>query len=446
MIEDTELLHRYATTRAETAFAEFVHRHIDFVYACALRRLGGDAHAADDVTQQVFVAAAHNAASLSRHPVITGWLYTATRNVTAQWVRSERRRQRREEEAHRMNDINDRDDLPAQWDKLRPVLDEALDTLDAADRTAILLRFFEGSSFAQIGARLRIAENTARMRVERATAKLSTALGRRGVSSTAGALAIVLSHPTGVAAPAGLAAAATGAAVAGGLGGATTAVGTFMAMTKLQIGVAGAVALALAGGFAVQETTRRSLARELAHASKQAEVENAAAQRAASERRAVRERAAAKLGELDALQRRLADLEQEVEARRAAATAMRNDSPARRLGKDEQVTYDLRALDSFPEPTAQTAPLYPFELRRSGLKGEATVEFVVAPDGSVTDAFGVDGTHPAMVDAAVAALKRWKFKPGMKGGVPVAARMQVPVQFQLSGAAADAAAGTRAFP
>ena len=39
MIEDAELLRRYATGKSEAAFAELVRRQVNFVYACALRRV-----------------------------------------------------------------------------------------------------------------------------------------------------------------------------------------------------------------------------------------------------------------------------------------------------------------------------------------------------------------------------------------------------------------------
>jgi len=78
---------------------------------------------------------------------------------------------------------------PAQsaldWEKLRPVLDAAMHELKEADREAILLRYFENRQFAEVGAKLGLNENAARMRVERALEKLRTILGRCGVAATA---------------------------------------------------------------------------------------------------------------------------------------------------------------------------------------------------------------------------------------------------------------------
>ena len=74
------------------------------------------------------------------------------------------------------------------WGKLQPVLAETLGELNEADRDAVWLRFFEERSFAEVGARLRLTENAARMRVERALDKLHGLLARRGVTSTAAAV------------------------------------------------------------------------------------------------------------------------------------------------------------------------------------------------------------------------------------------------------------------
>ena len=64
MTDDAPLLSRYVRERSESAFAEIVHRHLDGVYSTALRRVGGDAHLAQDVSQKVFIALAKKAEAL----------------------------------------------------------------------------------------------------------------------------------------------------------------------------------------------------------------------------------------------------------------------------------------------------------------------------------------------------------------------------------------------
>src|ERR1043166_8431550 len=157
MDDDTELLRRFADEGSEQAFAELVRRRVDVVYAAALRQTGGDAHLAQDVAQIVFVTLARNAARLKGHAALTGWLFTTTRHLAISAVRRRRRSQRREEEAETMK-ANDGETVAA-WEELRPIIDEALHELGEKDRVALLLRFFEGRSLAEVGAATGLAEN-----------------------------------------------------------------------------------------------------------------------------------------------------------------------------------------------------------------------------------------------------------------------------------------------
>jgi RNA polymerase sigma factor (sigma-70 family) len=250
-IEDRELLRRYVEDRDQRAFGVCVHRHVDLVYSAALRRLGGDAHSASDVTQRVFTALARQAATLAQGVVLPAWLYATTRHLTANLVRAEQRRRTREQEAHAMNELNATLPSAAEWERLRPMLDEVMDELGEPERGAVLLRFFARRPFTEIGAALQVSEDAARMRVERALAKLRVAFGRRGVASTASALATVLSHHAVAAAPAGLAATATGAALSGV--GVVAGALAFMALTKFQAALVAAVIIAGATGFTWQQ-------------------------------------------------------------------------------------------------------------------------------------------------------------------------------------------------
>jgi RNA polymerase sigma factor (sigma-70 family) len=221
MISDNELLRHYVAEGSETAFAELVQRHLSLVYSAALRRTDGDAPLAEDVAQFVFTALARDAAKLQRHTILAGWLYVATRHAAANAMRAERRRRLREQEAHAMHEPSA---SAPDWNQLRPELDRVMDALNTADRDAVLLRYFENRPFAEIGASLRISEDAARMRVERALDKLRTLLAQRGISSTAAVLAALLANQAAVAAPAGLAATVTSGAISGSAAvGATTA-------------------------------------------------------------------------------------------------------------------------------------------------------------------------------------------------------------------------------
>jgi RNA polymerase sigma factor (sigma-70 family) len=261
MMDDAELLLQYATKRSDPAFAELVRRHVDLVYSVALRKVGGDAHSAEDVSQAVFLALSRQARALTKRRALSGWLYLTTHNLAAQFVRADRRRQNREHAAHTMKEILDTPDI--DWHRLRPVLDEALQALGEQDREAVLLRYFEQRAFAEIGRTLRVTEDAARMRVDRALEKLRTLLARRGVASTAAALAAVLGSQV-AAAPAGLATAITSAvatsAVAGAGAGATS---SFLLMHLTKI-IPGTLTVAAIGAAVHFSNTARQEAADLA--------------------------------------------------------------------------------------------------------------------------------------------------------------------------------------
>ena len=246
MIEDAELLRRYAEERSEDAFAELVRRHLNLVYSAAFRQVGGDLDKVRDIAQSVFTDLARKAAALSRRRVLSGWLYTSACFAAAKVMRGERRRQAREQEALAMNDLLSPGEPAPDWSQLRPVLDDAMHELNEADREAVLLRYFESRQLAEVGSRLGLSENTARMRLERALDKLRLLLAKRGVTSTATALATLLVSQSVTAAPAGMAASVAGASLAGvATGGATALTLTkIMTMTKLKISLISAAIIA----------------------------------------------------------------------------------------------------------------------------------------------------------------------------------------------------------
>ena len=206
MTTDSALLRQFAQTHSEEAFAELVRRHVNLVYSTALRRANGDAQFALDVAQTVFADLARKASSLSRRESLSGWLYTGAHFAAAKVVRTENRRRARE--AKFMRETPNESTPEPDWQQIGPMLDDVMHELKTADREAIVLRYFENRPFAEVGAKLGLNENAARMRVERALDKLRALLGKRGISTTA-ALASVISANAVQLAPASLAATLT---------------------------------------------------------------------------------------------------------------------------------------------------------------------------------------------------------------------------------------------
>lgn len=233
MSNDAELLRSYVQRRDETAFAELVRRHVDVVYAAALRRANGRAPLAEEITQRVFCDLARKAALLAHHPVLIGWLHRSTRFAAIDALRGEMRREKLARDFTAMSDVTPDSAAAVPWEQLRPVLDAALDELSARDRELVLLRYFSGLTFADAGARFGLREDAARRRTERALDKVRVALARRGMTSTTAALGVALAGQPLVAAPAGLAASASAAGLAAAPTGAVASTVAFFLMNKV---------------------------------------------------------------------------------------------------------------------------------------------------------------------------------------------------------------------
>jgi TonB family protein len=80
----------------------------------------------------------------------------------------------------------------------------------------------------------------------------------------------------------------------------------------------------------------------------------------------------------------------------------------------------------------EVPPSYPREAERQGLSGWVDVEFTVAPNGTTQDLV-VRGAQPLRTfdQSAIDAVKRWRFEPVMRDGVPVPQRAAVRIRFQL---------------
>ncbi|MGH7952752.1 MAG: RNA polymerase sigma factor [Limisphaerales bacterium] len=261
MPDDSQLLRRFATDRSEAAFGELVTRHVPLVYSAALRQTGGDAHLAQDIAQVVFADLARKAAGLSENVVLAGWLHRATIFAARQILRGERRRKWREQQAVTMNAIQSETENN-DWQQIRPLLDEALNRLNKTDRDALLLRFFENQSLAQVGASLGGSEDAARKRVNRALEKLRVILTKRGVTTTAAALSTAISANAIQVAPAGLAATLANASLAVAGTGTTFTLLKIMTATKLKLGISALVVAGAATAIVVQHQTQNKLRAE----------------------------------------------------------------------------------------------------------------------------------------------------------------------------------------
>jgi uncharacterized protein (TIGR03435 family) len=249
--DDIALLKEYAESGSESAFAELIARYVNLVYSAALRGVG-DAHAAEEITQAVFIILARKAKSLGDKTVLSGWLYQTARLTAANYLRGEIRRQHREQEAY-MQSILDQPDGEA-WQQIAPLLDDAMGRLGEKDRNAIVLRFFENKNLSEVGAALGASEDAAKMRVNRALEKLRKFFTKRGVTHSVAIIAGAVSANSVQAAPAALAKTISAVAVAKGAAASASTLTLIkgalkiMALTKAKTAIVIGAAVLLTAG------------------------------------------------------------------------------------------------------------------------------------------------------------------------------------------------------
>jgi protein TonB len=96
------------------------------------------------------------------------------------------------------------------------------------------------------------------------------------------------------------------------------------------------------------------------------------------------------------------------------------------------VTTTAHAATEPAVPVRMVAPIYPYELKREGITGIVSVSFEVDEQGNVQDAAVQKSSNSKFDQAALEAIKKWKFKPGRKDGVPVKMKVAIPLQFNVN--------------
>jgi protein TonB len=95
--------------------------------------------------------------------------------------------------------------------------------------------------------------------------------------------------------------------------------------------------------------------------------------------------------------------------------------------------FDVAELEKRPELLAAVSPVYPAALRKAGVEGNVSLVFVLDENGRVEDPRVERASRPEFEKPALDALRKWRFRPGMKDGQPVRTFMRQPIRFNISG-------------
>jgi TonB family protein len=86
---------------------------------------------------------------------------------------------------------------------------------------------------------------------------------------------------------------------------------------------------------------------------------------------------------------------------------------------------------SVPRVHREVKAVYPASLGTAPTGASVMVEVVVRPDGTVANPKVTKGVPPALANAALEAVRQWRFYPGWKDGKPVSTRVTVDVRFNI---------------
>ncbi len=180
---DSELLAKYAIHNDQKAFELLVSRHCQLVQGVAKRTLG-EHHEAQDVTQATFLLLAKNAHKLKSNKSLAPWLYTAARRLALNSIRSEKRRQQREQQS-----ISHVASMPqhetTNTQDIRTEIDAAITKIPEKYRTPLILFHLQEQPLKKISQTLKLNENTLRTRVARGRDLLRKHLLKRGFEFSA---------------------------------------------------------------------------------------------------------------------------------------------------------------------------------------------------------------------------------------------------------------------
>lgn len=97
----------------------------------------------------------------------------------------------------------------------------------------------------------------------------------------------------------------------------------------------------------------------------------------------------------------------------------------------EVAIFDIADLDQRPRPISQVKPRYPLELKKAKITGSVVLLFVLNENGRVEDLRVEASSRPEFEKPALAAVRKWRFKPGTREGKAVRSYVRQQILFNL---------------
>lgn len=175
MERDDTIVERAQGGDAE-AFRELVERYSPKLFRLAWR-LTGDEATAEDAVQETFLRAYRSLGRFDGRSEVGTWLHRIAVNTSLEIMRKhERRKDGTPEETLPLPSPEPGPERTALSQEMERAVREGLADLSALERTAFVLRHFEGRSIAEICARLGLGQSAGKQAIFRAVRKLRRVL------------------------------------------------------------------------------------------------------------------------------------------------------------------------------------------------------------------------------------------------------------------------------
>ena len=194
MEDDAVLLQRYAQNRDASAFAELVRRYAGYVFGTCLR-ITGNAHDAEDVSQECFLELARRAGSVGSS--LAGWLHAAATHRACNSLRRAGTRRRHETKASTNKPSGD----GPTWAEIAPHVDRVLDEMPESLSVPLILHYMRGRTQSEIASELGVSQPTVSRCLNKGVAALRGKLAKAGVIAPAIVIAALLTENAASSAP-----------------------------------------------------------------------------------------------------------------------------------------------------------------------------------------------------------------------------------------------------